>query len=424
MIKRQNIDMSRKIDEGDAGAEIDKELQKPNRSSRFKHFLFPLVLFIPLGLIMDLMHELGHAVWGIVIGGRLAYMQIAYLEVYPRFTLNPEFRLGYVVVTGLHTEFENGLFLLGGSLTTNIVAWLIALILFATRHGRKTRMALLILGIFGVLDLPLYVLFPQIGLRHWLFLGGATPEPLIGAGKMGIPDVVFYALVTLTTVGLTALYTHIWRDTEDQRGTLFEKTLSKRGTWVEKVIPGLILITLWLDGWFYPLLLLPILYVILVEKKTLGWLGFQRRGLRLSAVLGFSLSVALSAVYYPIFLQYLPLIRGRNVDLHSVFTDVFWYPLYEEIAYRGFALAHFAEPSGFKPSARNLLANITQSLLFLSIHGHHIAAGIPMVLVPVFMLGLLNGLLFLKTRNIYGCLISHSVLNSFALILLRLHATV
>jgi hypothetical protein len=70
----------------------------------------------------------------------------------------------------------------------------------------RTQVALKILGFFGMLDLPFYVIFPQIGLQHWIFLGGGEPEPLLGARKMGIPDPIFYLIVVLTTLGLIFLY--------------------------------------------------------------------------------------------------------------------------------------------------------------------------------------------------------------------------
>ena len=50
----------------------------------------------------------------------------------------------------------------------------------------------------------------------------------------------------------------------------------KRKVWVEKIFPALIFFSLWLDGWFFPIILLPIVYVLIVEKKSLGWLGFSR----------------------------------------------------------------------------------------------------------------------------------------------------
>jgi hypothetical protein len=181
-------------------------LPKLGASLDFKKLVLPLVLFVPLGLVMDFAHEFGHALWGTGVGGRLNYMQIAYLVVYPRLTVTPLFRLGYVEVTGLSTTFRHGLFLLGGSLTTNIVSWLLALILLKRHFGHRTQVSLKILGFFGLLDLPFYVVFPQIGLQHWIFLGGNWPEPLIGAREAGIPDPLFYTVVILSTLGLILLY--------------------------------------------------------------------------------------------------------------------------------------------------------------------------------------------------------------------------
>ena len=177
----------------------------PKSVNRYKKLILPLVLFIPLGLVMDFVHEFGHAVWGVAAGGRLAYIKVAYLEIYPRLALTPNFALGLVRVDGL-TGFTHGLFLLGGSVTTNIVSWLLALILLKSKLGSRMRVGLMILGLFGLLDLPLYVLLPQIGLQHWIFLGGGVPEPLIGAREIGMPDPVFYALTLFSTLGLALLY--------------------------------------------------------------------------------------------------------------------------------------------------------------------------------------------------------------------------
>jgi len=77
--------------------------------------------------------------------------------------------------------------------------------------------------------------------------------------------------------------------------------------------------------------------------------------------------------------------------------------------------SHFAKLDRSCLSPRNLIVNIFQSFFFLSIHKHHFSA--PLVLLPVFFLGFMSGLLFLKTRNIYGCIASHSAINGFALLL-------
>jgi hypothetical protein len=133
-------------------------------------------------------------------------MQVAYFEIYPTPALTTTFVLGYVRMEGLRTGFARGLFLLGGSFTANIVAWLLGLFLLWIHVGYRKQVALKMLGFFGILDLPMYVLFPQIGLQHWIFLGGNTPEPLIGARNMGIIDPAFYAVVVTVTLGLLLLY--------------------------------------------------------------------------------------------------------------------------------------------------------------------------------------------------------------------------
>jgi len=190
----------------------------------------------------------------------------------------------------------------------------------------------------------------------------------------------------------------------------------KRIILIEKIIPAFIFLSLWLDGSILPLILFPILYVLLVERKSLRWLGFSSIGLKNLFLFGLSIAFVLVAVYYPVFLMYLPgMLDGGAIDLYTIFLDVFHYPVYEEIAYRSFALSHFADLKKSPRSRQNLLVNLFQSVLFVSIHRHHFDA--PLFLVPVFLLGLLNGVLFLKTRNVYGCIFSHSILNSSALLL-------
>jgi len=184
-----------------------------------KLFLLLIVLFIPLGLVMDLVHESGHAVWGTAVGGRLIYMKITYLEIYPRLRLSPQFCLGCVNVDGLaYGSVAYGLMLLGGSMTTNIASWILGLILFKTSFGDRTQASLKVLGLFGILDLPFYVVFPQIGLGHWIFLGGESgPEPLKGARIIGLPDPAFYLMVALLTFGLVLLYSKTLRESVSNR---------------------------------------------------------------------------------------------------------------------------------------------------------------------------------------------------------------
>ena len=98
-----------------------------------------------------------------------------------------------------------------------------------------------------------------------------------------------------------------------------ETDMLKREVWVEKIIPALILFSLWLDGWFFPLILLPIIYVLFVEKKNLGWLGFSRHEIWFSLVIGVLIAFVLSGICYPIFLYYLPMMKREIVTIYSIF---------------------------------------------------------------------------------------------------------
>jgi hypothetical protein len=188
-----------------------KNSGKIKETLKLKKFVIYIFIFLLLALAMDFLHEFGHALWGTVVGGQLTSMQITYFIIYPQLELTSNFQLGYVTVTGL-SSFEHGLFLLGGALTTNIVAWFLAIILLKREFGHKTGFALKMLGVIGLLDLPLYVILPQIGLRHWVFLGGDRAEPLIGVREMGISDPIFYLAVLVTSFCLTILYFRPFRE--------------------------------------------------------------------------------------------------------------------------------------------------------------------------------------------------------------------
>jgi hypothetical protein len=182
-------------------------------STSYKTFLLSASLFIPLGVVMDFVHEFGHALWGTIMGGTITYMQIAYFQIFPQIAITPHFVLGLTMIEGLtYGSPAYGVMLLGGSMTTNIVSWIIALILLKTSFGNKKQAALKILGLLGMADLPFYVIFPQIGLSHWIFLGGNTPEPLIGARMIGVLDVVFYIFIAASTFGLILLYLRSLRE--------------------------------------------------------------------------------------------------------------------------------------------------------------------------------------------------------------------
>jgi membrane protease YdiL (CAAX protease family) len=193
--------------------------------------------------------------------------------------------------------------------------------------------------------------------------------------------------------------------------------LELRRSLLEAVFPAFIVFALWLDGWVYPLILFPLLYVKLVDRKGLKWIGFHGKNLSSSALLGVCSFFGVILVWYLLFVHYLPLLESVSVTPYVLFTDVVWYPFYEEVAYRGFALAYLVPKKMSVFSVRSLVGNLAQALLFVSIHHRYVTMGAPLFLVPVLLMGLANGFIFLKTRNIFGCFLCHSLANGLALLI-------
>ena len=189
---------------------------------------------------------------------------------------------------------------------------------------------------------------------------------------------------------------------------------------LEAVFPAFIVFALWLDGWFYPLIFAPLLYVMLVDKKGLKWIGFHGRNFFRSGLLGVCSFLGVILVWYLLFVYYLPPLESVAVTPYVLFTDVLWYPFYEEVAYRGFALAYLVPKEMKLFSLRGLVGNFAQALLFVSIHHKYVTLGTPLFLVPVLLLGLANGFIFLKTRNIFGCFLCHSLANTLAFLIPQL----
>jgi len=183
---------------------------------------------------------------------------------------------------------------------------------------------------------------------------------------------------------------------------------------LEAVFPAFIVFALWLDGWFYPLVLLPLLYVKLVDRKGLGWIGFHGRNLFRSGLLGVCSALGVILIWYPVYVYYKPVLE--SITAYVLYTDAVWYPFYEEVAYRGFALAYLVPKEMNAFSLKGLVGNFAQALLFLSIHHKYVTSGTPLFLIPVLLLGLVNGFIFLKTRNILGCFLCHFLTNTLALL--------
>ena len=193
-----------------------------------------------------------------------------------------------------------------------------------------------------------------------------------------------------------------------------------RRSLLETAFPAFIVFALWLDGWFYPLILLPLLYVMLVDRKGLKYIGFHGENLSISGLLGVCSSLGIILVWYLFFVYYSPSLEDFTVTAYVLFEDVIWYPFYEEVAYRGFALAYLVPKKTSIFGLRSLVGNFAQALLFISVHHRYVTSGTPLFLVPLLLMGLANGFIFLKTRNISGCFLCHSLTNTLGLLIPQL----
>jgi len=168
-----------------------------------------LILFVPVSFLMCLVHELGHVLLGLTMGGVLEYIKIGFLRIYPDLGLEQGFVVGRCVVSGLDTCFDRGVFLLAGSASTNALSWGTIPVLKRIKQGSDLWTTLNLVYLLGLLDLPLYILLPQLGLRHWVVVGGTRPEPLIGARLIGIPDPLFHLSTILITAMLLSVYSKV-----------------------------------------------------------------------------------------------------------------------------------------------------------------------------------------------------------------------
>ncbi len=184
----------------------------------------------------------------------------------------------------------------------------------------------------------------------------------------------------------------------------------------KQILALLVFLALWINGSFYPLVILPFIYIRFIMRESQSLIGFKKRSFRQSLTLGFFSALFVLVVYYPIHLNYISVRAKSLFSFGVVISDLLWYPFYEEVSYRGFFLGVFTKKRCFF-SYQNMVLNLTQALMFTSVHYHHVRAGLPLLLIPVFALGFLSGIVFLRSRNIGGCFLAHTISNGITLLL-------
>jgi hypothetical protein len=159
-----------------------------------------------LALAAFFVHELGHAFTAVALGG-----QFYRLYVWPGIELWPELGQPYpqewagnIGLTSMEFadhwgEWQRGLVYLMGSGSNMLLAAAALAALWIFKPAGLLRSVLFAETIMFI-DLPMYTFLPLVGLRHYIFAGGETPEPLDGAVRMGIPGWAFVLAVGLVTL--------------------------------------------------------------------------------------------------------------------------------------------------------------------------------------------------------------------------------
>jgi hypothetical protein len=149
------------------------------------------ILFAPLGVVW---HELaGHALIGLLCGGRIARAQCLGVQLVPDLAWTGLGEgLGAVDVRDLPTRTGESLTQVAGSVST-LLASAAALWLLRTRRVEGARRAALAwIGLWS-LDIVTFAL-PTFGLRRYVAFGTTWSEPGEAAAALGVPAPLFLAL--------------------------------------------------------------------------------------------------------------------------------------------------------------------------------------------------------------------------------------
>ncbi len=171
-------------------------------------YILVVLAIVALGAVV---HEAGHAITAVASGSKIvSFGMIPGIQLYPEFKRIEWNRcIAYLEHTGTSYPWQRGLMLIMGAGATSGVGYLAIAGLFAFRPKGVVRFALLGIAVFYALDIITYSLFPPLGLRHWILVGGDYPEPVVGGEKLGISRPIYYACLAFHIVvyyGLIVFY--------------------------------------------------------------------------------------------------------------------------------------------------------------------------------------------------------------------------
>jgi hypothetical protein len=158
-----------------------------------------LLVLISLGagaLVCKVVHESGHALTAVALGGKIESVR-ACLPRKPGF-----FRVEYSL-SG--SDWRKGLTDLMGTGATTLVAYGLILVVLKGRPAPWLRTVVVPVSLVCAWDMFLYATLPLLGLRRGLLLGGRHAEPLCGAEMMGVPRWLFLCGLTVSFIAFHSL---------------------------------------------------------------------------------------------------------------------------------------------------------------------------------------------------------------------------
>jgi len=162
-------------------------------------------LLVCVAIVGLVVHEAGHALTALALGERIeGIVVMPGIRLHPRLALEPwDGTVASIQHSWPGRPKLAGLSLFMGSGATCLLAWLALAVLAITPDRHPARSLLITTVILFGIDIVAYSVLPQLGLRHWLVIGGRTAEPLVGASLMGISREWFVVALAMHALGLS-----------------------------------------------------------------------------------------------------------------------------------------------------------------------------------------------------------------------------
>lgn len=181
--------------------------------SRPRESIFVICVVLVTAVCSLIIHEGGHVAVTICYGGTIeSVSMMPGLQLYPE--IKPVRWTGYVCRvrhSGIRDLRKSALRKLMGSLSTMVAAYVLLVIVAGVPRRYVLKRYLLIASLVLAWDMIAYCIFPQFGLRHYIFVGGYLDEPIVGAYGVGVPLLGCYGLALVNAAGYHWLWLRIWR---------------------------------------------------------------------------------------------------------------------------------------------------------------------------------------------------------------------